>query len=66
MTKIASLDRVIHRGEISGWPTGGPRLTETTRFWKCEACGGYFDVLDYASVIDHEGELSHPVGNQRQ
>jgi hypothetical protein len=24
--------------------TGGPPLTEAEHFWKCEACGGWFDM----------------------
>jgi len=66
MTKIMPLTPAIRRGEITDIQTGGPPLTEATRFWKCEACGGYFDMLDYASVLDHEGELPHPAGDQRQ
>src|ERR1700682_2308260 len=66
MTKIASLAPAIRRGEITGIQTGGPPLTDATRLWKCEACGGYFDMLDLGAVLGHEGELPHPGGDQRQ
>jgi hypothetical protein len=32
------------RGTIIGKVTGGPPLTEAEHFWKCEACGGWFDM----------------------
>jgi hypothetical protein len=29
-------------------------------FFKCEACGGYFDARDLVWFGDHEGPLPHP------
>jgi hypothetical protein len=46
--------------------TGGPPLTEAEHFWKCEACGGWFDMRDLGAVLDHEGPLPHPVEDQAQ
>jgi hypothetical protein len=37
-------DREIPRGTIIGKATGGPTLSEAEHFWKCEACGGWFDM----------------------
>jgi len=62
MTKIASLMPPIRRGQIIGKVTGGPPLDERTRFWKCESCGGYFDVFDYGAVLPPP----HPVEDQVQ
>ena len=56
----------IPRNTIIGKQTGGPPLDEQTRFWKCELCGGYFDVFDYGAVLEHEGPLPHPVCDQVQ
>jgi len=56
----------IQRGDVIGVQTGGLPLTTATRFYRCETCSGYFDVLDLAAVNDHEGPLPHPVGDQRQ
>jgi hypothetical protein len=49
-----------------GWQTGGPPLDEATRFVKCEKCAGYFDILDYAAVLDHEEAPPHPACDQVQ
>jgi hypothetical protein len=57
MTKIASLTPKIPRGKIVGKVTDGPPLTEAEHFWKCEACGGWFDMRDLGGVLDHEGPL---------
>ena len=56
----------IRRGQIIGKQTAGPPLTAAERFWKCEACGGYFDMFDLGAVLEHEEELPHPAGDQRQ
>jgi len=29
-----------------GKQVGGPLLTQAEHFWKCEACGGWFDMRD--------------------
>jgi hypothetical protein len=57
MTKIANMTPTIPRGKIIGKITGGPPLTEAEHFWKCEACGGWFDMRDLGAVLDHEGPL---------
>jgi hypothetical protein len=59
MTKIANMTPPIPRGTIIGKQTGGPPLTEAEHFWKCEACGGYFDMRDLGAVFDHEEPLPH-------
>jgi hypothetical protein len=48
----------IPRGKIIGKITGGPPLTEAEHFWKCEACGGWFDMRDLGAVLDHEEPLA--------
>jgi hypothetical protein len=47
--------------------TAGPPLTESTRWRKCEHCGGYYDILDFASTNDHDGEFAaHPAADSVQ
>ena len=53
------------RGKMLGM-VGGPQLSEAEHFWKCEACGGFFDMRDLAQVFDHEGPLPHPAEDQVQ
>jgi len=43
-----------------------PPLNEAEHFWRCEACGGYFDMRDLGAVFDHEGPLPHPVEDRQQ
>jgi hypothetical protein len=38
------------RGKIIGKQVGGPPLSDTDHFWKCEACGGRFDMRDLRGV----------------
>jgi hypothetical protein len=66
MTKIANMTPNIPRGKIIGKIIGGPPLTEADHFWKCEACGGWFDIRDLAAVLDHEEPLPHPACDQAQ
>jgi hypothetical protein len=70
MTTAKNLPPVptIRRGQITGKQTGGPPLTERTRWWKCEVCGGHFDMHDLGSVVEHDSDdpASHPVGDQVQ
>jgi hypothetical protein len=56
----------IQRGEVIGRQTGGPPLDDRTGFWKCELCGGYFDMRDLGAVLEHEEPLPHPVEDQVQ
>ena len=41
MIKIASMTPPVPRGKIIGKPVGGPPLSETGHFWKCEACAAF-------------------------
>jgi hypothetical protein len=34
--------------------------------FRCPACGGCFDIRNLAQVLEHEGPLPHPVGDQPQ
>jgi len=51
LTKIASMTPPIPRGKIIGKQVGGPPLSDTDHFWKCEACGGWFDMRDLGAVL---------------
>lgn len=62
MTKIARMTRTIPRGTVMGEPIGGPPLSEAEHFWKCEACGGWYDMRDLGA----EEPLPHPAGDQVQ
>jgi hypothetical protein len=66
MTKIARTTRTIPRGTVMGERIGGPPLSEAEHFWKCEACGGWYDMRDLGAVLDHEEPLPHPAGDQVQ
>jgi hypothetical protein len=66
MTKIARVTPTIPRGKIIGKQTDGPPLSEAEYFWKCEACGGWFDMRDLRAVLDHEEPLPHPASDQAQ
>jgi hypothetical protein len=54
----------IPRGTIIGKQVAP--LSETEHFWKCEACGGWFDMRDLGAVLDHEEPLPHPASDQTQ
>jgi hypothetical protein len=68
MTKvrIARMTPIIPRGTIIGKQTGGRPLSEAEHYWKCEACGGWFDMRDLGAVLDHEEPLPHPTCDQAQ
>jgi len=66
MTKIASLMPPIRRRQIIGKVTRGPPFSEAEYFWKCEACGGFFDIRDLGAVLEHEEPLPHPAGDRAQ
>ena len=55
----------IRRGQIIG-KVSGPPLSEAEHFWKCEACGGYFDIRDLGAVLEHDEPLAHPAGDRAQ
>jgi len=46
--------------------TGGPPLTEAEHYFKCKACGGWFDMRDLGAVLEHEEPLPHPASYQAQ
>jgi hypothetical protein len=66
MIKIARMTPTNPRGTIIGKQTGGPRLSEAEHYYKCEACGGWFDMRDLGSVLDHEEPLPHPTSDRAQ
>jgi hypothetical protein len=66
MTKVARMTPTILRGTIMGNQRGGPPLSEAEHFWKCKACGGWFDMRDLGAVLDHEEPLPHPAQDQVQ
>ena len=66
MTKIASMTPPIPRGTVIGKRVGVQPTDEAEHFWKCEACGGWFDMRVLGAVLDHEGPLPHPVEDQGQ
>jgi hypothetical protein len=47
-------------------PYGVQPTDEAEHFSKCEACGGFFDMRDLGAVLDHEGPLPNPAGDQAQ
>ena len=66
MTKIASMTPPIPRGKNIGKQVSGPPLNEAEHDFKCEACGGYFNMRDLAAVFNHEEPLPHPACDQVQ
>jgi hypothetical protein len=53
MTPNSRMTPTIPRGKIIGKQTGGPPLSEAEHFWKCDACGGWFDMRDLAQMLAH-------------
>jgi hypothetical protein len=41
-------------------------LSEAEHFFKCEPCGGFFDMRDLGAVLDHEEPLPHCSEDQEQ
>jgi hypothetical protein len=58
--------RGMPRGVVIGKVDGDPPLSEAEHFWKCEACGGWFDMRDLGAVLEHEEPLPHPACDQGQ
>ena len=56
----------IPRGKYRGKPVGTPPADEAEHFVKCPACGGWIDCRDLGAVLEHEGPLPHPLGDQPQ
>ena len=44
----------ISRGTVSGKRVGVQPIDEAEHFFKCEACGGWFDMRDLGAVLDRE------------
>jgi hypothetical protein len=66
MTKIASMTPPSCAEKLSASKSEGPPLSEAEHYFKCEACGGWFDTRDLGAVFDHEGPLPHPVEDRPQ
>jgi hypothetical protein len=66
MTKIARMTPTIPRGKIIGRRVSVQPTDEAEHFFKCEACGGWITMRDLGAVLDHEGPLPHPAGDQAQ
>ena len=64
--KIASFNEPRPRGVVIGKQVTGPRLTEAENYFRCDKCGGWFDVRDLGWVEDHEGPLPHPTQDRPQ
>jgi hypothetical protein len=65
MAKGARVTRTIPRGDRhrrANWWTAVDR----EHYYKCEACGGWFDMRDLGSVLDHEEPPSHPASDRVQ
>jgi hypothetical protein len=59
-TAIMSLEEPRPRGTFIGERTDGRHVAEAEHYFRCPACGGYFDMRDLSWVEDHEGPLPHP------
>jgi hypothetical protein len=66
MTAIMSIDEPRPRGTVFGERADRRRVSEAEHFFRCKACGGYFDARDLAWVEDHEGGLPNPAQDQAQ
>jgi hypothetical protein len=54
------------RGTVIGKQVDGPPLSEVEHYFKCETCGGFFEMRDLAQAYDHEGPRPHPACDQVQ
>jgi len=45
---------------VLGERTDGRRVREAEHFFRCKACGGYFDARNLVWTGEHEGVLPHP------
>jgi hypothetical protein len=66
MTKIAGMTPNIPRGTIIGKRVGVQPTDKAEHFFKCELCGGYFDMRDLGAVLEHAEPLPHPACDQVQ
>jgi hypothetical protein len=64
--KIANLEESISARATHGHPKRRDAVDGGERFKRCQRCGGYFDILGLAWVLDHEGELPHPSSDRPQ
>jgi hypothetical protein len=53
MTKIASMTGIA-RGTVIGKRVGVQPTDEAEHFFKFEMCGGWLDMRDLGTVLDHE------------
>jgi hypothetical protein len=53
MAKIASVTQLIPRGTIIGRRVGVQPTDEAEHFFRCELCGGFFDMRVLGAVRDH-------------
>jgi hypothetical protein len=60
MAAIISLYEPRPRGTVLGERADRRRVPEGEHYFRCKACGGYFDARDLVWIQDHEGELPHP------
>ena len=58
--------RPIPRGKYMMNDTGGPNSEGADSHIRCPQCGGWIDVSDLGSVVDHAGPLPHPAIDQPQ
>jgi len=66
MTTVMPIDEPRPRGTVLGERTDRQRVHEAEHFFRCKACGGYFDARDLTWTEDHEGPLPHPAQDQAQ
>jgi hypothetical protein len=64
--KIASIEEPRPRGTVLGERADGRHVPEAEHYFRCPACGGYFDARDLGWIEDHEGPLPHPASDQAQ
>jgi hypothetical protein len=63
---IMPIDEPRPRGTVLSERADGQHVPEAEHFFRCKACGGYFDARDLVWFQDHEGPLPHPAGDGAQ
>ncbi|MGY3607692.1 MULTISPECIES: hypothetical protein [unclassified Bradyrhizobium] len=56
----------IPRGKYVDQSFRDPSNDKAEHFIKCEICGGWIDMRDMGSVMDHAGPLPHPEEDKPQ
>ena len=55
------------RGTVIGRRVDDPPVrSETDHYFKCETCGGFYDMHDLGQIYDLDGPLPHPAEDQMQ